>query len=405
VASWPAFVRNVTAPVPLDRHGARPYLLAVALFACANVLLALADTTLLRYGLPWTLVSLLVVVASANLWGVRPALLVLALSALYWILYPLPAAQPRVLSLDLLVMRAAVFVACGAATIWLTFHARHMQRTAERGREVIAALQSMILPESLPEVPGCELSGVYRPAHREEDVGGDFYDFYPIGPGMYGILIGDVMGKGKEAATSTALLRYSVRAFTSIGARPGQIVSQVNNLIDAQGMDFGTATLFFGCLDTNSGSLCYANAGHEPPMLRRADGSEEVLDSTGPILGACSGIAYEERSVVMAQRDALLLMTDGVTEARDGTGRFLNPEGAWKLLHASATAPSAQAALAALDTELMTYIGANSRDDIAMLLLRRTVEAQGPPQDGHVRGMATRPPPSDSTGREIAARA
>jgi len=269
-------------------------------------------------------------------------------------------------------MRTILFVACGTATIYLTHRAQQMQKRAEQKREVVVALQSMILPDTLADAPGYDLCSLYRPARREEEVGGDFYDFYPGENGQYGLLIGDVMGKGKVAAVSTALLRYSVRAFTSMGMRPAQILYQLNSLIETQGLQFETASLFLGCLDTSSGSLSYANAGHEPPLLKRADGEEEILDSTGPILGVGAGIAYEERVVMFSPGDVLLLMTDGVTEARNSEGQFLNPNGIWRLFNLALRTPSLSQALESLDTALTTYIGTRSCDDIAMLLLQRT---------------------------------
>ena len=253
-----------------------------------------------------------------------------------------------------------------------------MHEKAERRREVVVALQSMILPDTLADAPGYDLCSFYRPAHHEEEVGGDFYDFYPCGAGLYGLMIGDVMGKGKEAAASTALLRYSVRAFTSLETSPAQVMCRLNSMIETQGTQFGTATLFLGFLDTVSGSLCYANAGHEPPLLRRADGAEEILGTTGPILGIGFEATYAEDVVILDYRDALLLMTDGVTEARDAQGTFLDSAGTWRLFRAALRAPSAQKALASLDSALAAYIGAGPCDDIAMLLLRRTLDRTDP---------------------------
>ncbi len=240
------------------------------------------------------------------------------------------------------------------------------------------ALQSMILPETLAHAPGYDLSGVYKPARHEEEVGGDFYDFYPLAPGLYGILIGDVMGKGKEAAASTALLRYSVRAFTSTGTRPAQVMRQLNSLLEGQEGRFETASLFVGVLDAVTGTLHYACAGHEPPMLARVDGEEETLDSTGPILGIGLDLPYTEDSITLEPGDALFLMTDGVTEARSERGQFLESAGAWRLLRSALGAPSVQEALTSLDAALTGFIGRASRDDIAMLLLRRESETKPP---------------------------
>ena len=394
-APWTqALAREAARPVfPRLPPGVRPFLLAVLLFGIVSALMYVGNAALLHSGLPWGLVSVLVVVAVANLWGVRPAVLVLALSAIYGVaviprLSPLPSPSSQPPSWPALAVRTAVFLVCGAATIWLTRRAHQMHEKAERRREVVAALQSMILPDTLAAAPGYDLCSLYRPAHHEEEVGGDFYDFYPCGAGLYGLMIGDVMGKGKEAAASTALLRYSVRAFTSTGASPAQVMGRLNSMIETQETRFGTATLFLGLLDPVSGSLCYANAGHEPPLLRRAGGAEEVLGATGPILGIGFEATYEEDVVALDLRDALLLMTDGVTEARNAQGAFLDGAGAWRLLRAALRAPSAQGALASLDSALAAYIGTGPCDDIAMVLLRRTLDRSDPSWNVHADGIA-----------------
>lgn len=373
-----AVKREIAQPVfPKLPTRARPYVLALTLFATACALMYVGNAALLRFGLPWALVSLLLVVAAANLWGVRAAGLVLALSIVYGAaviphLLPLPVSADHIPPDRVLAVRSVLFALCGGATIWLTDRARQMQEKAEYRREVVAALQSMILPDALALVPGYDLCGLYRPARHDDEVGGDFYDFYPAGSGVYGILIGDVMGKGKEAAASTGLLRYSVRAFASTGTPPAKILDQLNSLIDAQGLEFGTASLFVGFLDVRSGLLSYASAGHEAPLLQRADGEGEMLDSTGPILGVGPGITYDEKAVALNAGDALLLMTDGVTEARSEQGQFLDCAGAWRLFRTALRLPTAQKAVAALDMALRDYIGTQRCDDIALLLLRRT---------------------------------
>jgi hypothetical protein len=371
-----AQTRKAVSPGPSARTAPlAPYLLAVFLFAVTSGFMYLGDTFLLPFGFPWALVSLLIVAAVASLWGAGPALLVLVLSALFGdLIVPdlhISYFYGHDLSWHIRLVRMLLFGACGTSVVWLTHRTRLMQASAERRREVVTALQSMILPEKLADAPGYDLFGVYKPARHEEEVGGDFYDFYPIEAGVYGILIGDVMGKGKEAAAFTALLRYSVRAFTSMDLCPAKVLSQLNEMIERQQLQFGTASLFVGVLDARTGLLRYASAGHEPPMLARADGREETLNATGPILGVGLILPYEEQVVRLGLKDSLFMMTDGVTEARSDDGKFLESEGTWRLLRSALSAPSTQEALASLDAALTTFIGRNSRDDIAMLLLQR----------------------------------
>ncbi len=376
-APWrQTLAREAARPVFLRIPQAiRPYLLALLLFIAAGALMSAGDAAAMRYGFSWPLVALLLVAATAGLWGARPAVLILVLSIVYGI-----AAAPRFqspflhtpLTWPMLGVRAVLFTACAAAAVWLIDRVRLMQGRAETRREVVLALQSMHLPTQLAHATGYDLSGLYKPAQEEEEVGGDFYDFYPTGSGQFCLLIGDVMGKGKEAAASTALLRYAVRAFCSAGADPAQIITQLNTLIETQGLSFETASLFVGLLEPHSGSLAYANAGHEPPLLKRADGGEQALAVTGPILGVGLDARYENKSVALETQDSLLLMTDGVTEARNKHGEFLGSAGAWWMLRTALRAPSTQIALASVDRALTDYISGPRCDDIALLLLRRT---------------------------------
>lgn len=387
--SWAKTVaQQLARPIfPALPAAIRPYLFAASLFAAATALLSLGDAAILRFGFSWVLFSLLLIVATANLWGSRAAALVLALSAVYGatVVPHIPPAFSQHPPAWPIFLRTLLFAACGLASIFLTSRARRMQgqaekmqRRAELRQGVVAALRATILPPTLAEAPGYDLSGVYHPLHQEEEVGGDFYDFYPLGNGRYGLLIGDVMGKGKEAAASIALLRYSVRALSSAEASPARVMRQLNCLIETQQVPFETASLFLGFLETGSGWLRYANAGHEPPLLKRADESEEVLNSTGPILGVGLIENYEEATVILARNDALLLVTDGVTEARSEEGEFLDSDGTWLLLRSALRAASSQKSFASnnvltlLDIALTNYIGSNRCDDVAMLLLRRT---------------------------------
>ncbi len=370
--------REAARPVFLRLPSAlRLYLLALTLFLASGTLLFLGLALVPHFGLAWALIALLVIAVTARLWGVRPAALSLVLFTVFGMTAAAPRLSPQTDTLFMQVLRPLLFAGCGAAAVGIISWAQRMQDRAETRREVVQALQSMTLPTALAHAVGYDLSGFCKPAHREEEVGGDFYDFYPAGTGQYCLLIGDVMGHGKEAAASTALLRYSVRAFCSAGASPAEIITRLNTLIETQGLPFETATLFVGLLDPRSGALSYANAGHEPPLLKRSGGEEEVLAPTGPILGVGLEAAYTQKTVTLEASDALLLLTDGVTEARNAQGEFLGSAGAWWMLRAALQAASAQTALEALERGLAEYVGpsrADTRrpDDIALLLLRRT---------------------------------
>jgi serine phosphatase RsbU (regulator of sigma subunit) len=249
----------------------------------------------------------------------------------------------------------------------------------------------MVLPDALASVPGCDIAAHYRPARQEEEVGGDFYDVFPVDAarGCYGLLIGDVVGKGKEAAEHTALLRYTARAFCALGDGPAAALSRLNALLESQASELGSASLFLGLYHADTGTMCYANAGHEPPLLARADGAVEVLGTTGTLLGVVADASYGKATVVLLPGDALLLVTDGVTEARDPDGVFLEDTGSRRLLRASLSAATASAVVKDFAQRLETFMAGRRRDDIAILLLRRLAPVSSPALHGHQVAVTT----------------
>jgi hypothetical protein len=370
--SWTSFSWDITAPVfPQIPASVRPYVLALWLFAVTSGLMYIGDNALLRFGLPWALVSLLVVILSANIWGVGPAFVVLGLSVLFSLL-TVPdrvelTAPNHTDVLRILLVRSVLFVACGVATVWLTFKARRMHDVAQKRRTMLMSLRR---PDSLPKVPGFDLYATYRAVQRDEDGGGDFYDLYPNGSGQYGILIGDIATKGKSTASTIALLRFSVRAFAATGMGPAEVLTRIKELIDTQEAPVTTASLFFGLMDVRTGVLRYANAGHEPPFLKRANGNEEALLQTAPMFGVHGAWKVDEVMVTFGESDALLLLSDGVTEARDKEGFFMNTEGVWRMLRSTHNFSSSRKAIHYMESALINYSAGGKRDDVTLLLIR-----------------------------------
>ena len=379
-----AVAQEVIKPVfPQIPKAVRTYLFATCLAVFTGALMFVDNAAMLRLGFSWGLFSLLVVVAAANLWGTRPAVLTLALSAAYGF-FVVPRIAPPLFppTPHPLMLRTLLFIACGTATLVLTHRARRMKKKADTmetwaktRHAVVMALRETILPTAFANASGYQIAHCYKPLHTDEEVGGDFFDFYALGANRYGLLIGDVMGKGKEAAASIAFLRYSVRALSSVTSCPAALMTQMNHLFEAQGQSCRTTTLFFGVLDTQSGTLSYCSAGHEPPLLQRATGKADLLDSTGPLLGIGLEASYTENTVFLHKDDALLLMTDGITEARNPHGEFLGTEGAGRFLRRAlrdVPAQTPQAVLQTIETALRAYTSSVQNDDIALLLLRRT---------------------------------
>jgi serine phosphatase RsbU (regulator of sigma subunit) len=180
------------------------------------------------------------------------------------------------------------------------------------------ALQIAILPARFPVIPGCAGAGRMLPATT---MGGDFYDYIELRDGRIGLVVGDVSGKGVPAAFFMAVARTNLREIAIHSSGPGECLTRTNQvLLEQNPMDL-FVTLFYGVFDPSSGLLTYANAGHNPPCLRRADGAVELLaGAPGLVLGAMPGITYRDHLVQVRSGDRLVLYTDGVTEAFNPAG-------------------------------------------------------------------------------------
>ena len=191
----------------------------------------------------------------------------------------------------------------------------HTERT-----HIARTLQHSLLPHSLPAVPGIEVAASYHAAGGENEVGGDFYDIYQSEPGVFTLFIGDVAGKGAEAAAVTALARYTLRAASMLDSCPVRNLELLNDAL--LGRDSGTCTAVYGQLRPEPGAaeLNLAIAGHPPPLLQRADGRVEELATRGILLGAVHEPALERRAERLGPGDLVLLYTDGATDVRTPSG-------------------------------------------------------------------------------------
>jgi sigma-B regulation protein RsbU (phosphoserine phosphatase) len=193
-----------------------------------------------------------------------------------------------------------------------------MNRELEIAREV----QERLFPQSFPQLPGVQVAGACRPA---QGVGGDYYDCMITGNGKLGLAIGDVSGKGISAALLMASLRAGLRGQTMQGATNlAQIVTNINSLLYDSSASNRYATFFFAEYDPATCTICYVNAGHNPPLLLRPlpNGSCErhmLADGGGPVVGLMPNAEYVQCQFQMRTGDLLLLYTDGISEAMDPT--------------------------------------------------------------------------------------
>jgi sigma-B regulation protein RsbU (phosphoserine phosphatase) len=177
-----------------------------------------------------------------------------------------------------------------------------------------------ILPLRVPQKPGYDFGARLL---RMSSIGGDFYDFIPLGPDLLGIAIGDVAGHGVPAALIMAVTMAVLRAEGCQGCSPCEALARVNReLLKLSGKQM-FVTLLYGVLDTRSGAFLYTRAGHEPPLLLSPAGASFLEDARGSLLGVFDEPTLVEATIQIEPGSALVLYTDGVVEARNGAGEFL----------------------------------------------------------------------------------
>ncbi len=182
----------------------------------------------------------------------------------------------------------------------------------ERELEVARGIQTSFLPDKFPIEPGWEVAAFYRAARQ---VGGDFYDFFPLDDGRWAMVVADVADKGVPAALFMALSRTLLRAVGTSRREPAESLIRVNELLLRDTRSDLFVTIWYGLWDPTTGRIHYCSAGHNPPLLVRADGSSEQLHSRGIALGVMPSIKLAENEVFLKPGDMLIAYTDGVTEA------------------------------------------------------------------------------------------
>ena len=245
-------------------------------------------------------------------------------------------------------------------------------RLRQRERRIADALQAALQPAIPAHVPGLALGAFSKPALDEARVGGDFYDVFALDKELYAVVVGDVSGKGLAAAAQLATVRNMLRGVLYQYRAPATALTGLNTIVTSHDLIQGFVTLFAGLYDARTGEIVYASCGHEPGLLHRASGGEaDRLEPTGPPLGIWENAAYTEGRVLLSPGDALLLHTDGLSEAGPTRLDLLGTEGLIRALRAHAGEPDAQAAAARIVAEADAYAQGVFRDDVCALLLRR----------------------------------
>ena len=237
----------------------------------------------------------------------------------------------------------------------------------EQELEVAKLIQQNFLPKQLPELPGWQVAAYYRPAR---EVGGDFYDVIPLPDGQVGFVVGDVTDKGVPAALVMAATRSVLRASAQRLVEPGEVLERVNEHLCPDMPEKMFVTCLYGVLTPETGHFRFANAGHDLPYVKTAEGSEE-LRARGMPLGLMPGMAYEEKETVLQPGDSVLLHSDGVVEAHDPDGAMF---GFPRLKQCVADYPGGGELIDRVLADLLAHTGADAEqeDDITMVVLQRS---------------------------------
>jgi predicted ester cyclase len=240
----------------------------------------------------------------------------------------------------------------------------------EQELRVAQRIQQASLPEEVPTLEGWQISPYYQPAR---EVGGDFYDFHFLSEGRLGVVVGDATGKGVPAAlvmaTTCGMLQLAAQALDS--SSPGEVLERVNEALLARIPTSMFVTCFYAILDPKSGSLTYANAGHDLPYVRRGGGDCEELRARGMPLGLMPGMSYEEREIELDAGEAALFYSDGLVEAHDPEGEMFG----FPRLRALVAEHGEERSLGDfLMEELYSFVreGWEQEDDITLLTLERS---------------------------------
>jgi sigma-B regulation protein RsbU (phosphoserine phosphatase) len=245
--------------------------------------------------------------------------------------------------------------------------------TAEKERvekelEIARGIQQSFLPEAPPVVEGIDLAAMNLPA---KEVGGDFYDFIPVGANKWGLVIADVSGKGVPAALFMALSRTLVRANVSDAVTASEAIRKTNDLIAENDRSNMFVTLFYGVLDPIKRTLTYVSAGHNPPiMLRRGGNDLFMLKARGVALGVVPDIGLEEKEINLDSGDVVVLYTDGVTEAINEREEQFGQERVIAIAEQNRNLSSSEIMQRIKDSVIEFSQGQPQFDDITLMILK-----------------------------------
>ena len=253
---------------------------------------------------------------------------------------------------------------------------RELLRAKERAEQSEAralllarTLQRSLMPPTPPDVEGLELSAVYRPAGAGDEIGGDFYDVFQLGVDDWVVAIGDVQGKGVQAAVVTLLARHTIRAAAVQHPEPSQVLATLNHVLVVQGVDrFCTVAVARLRRDpTGEWRAVLGLGGHPLPILKRADAASGPVGRPGSLIGFYDEVDVTDTELLLDSGDSLVLYTDGVTEGRRGDSWFGEARLTDSIDRGAATAHDLAEGIL---EDVLAFQGGLPRDDIAVVALR-----------------------------------
>ena len=250
-----------------------------------------------------------------------------------------------------------------AAQLSLTLRNVH---AFQREHEIAETFQKALLVEP-PLLAGAEIGVKYQAAARAARVGGDFYDILQLSPGRVLIAVGDVCGRGLQAAVETALLRYTLRAYAQESS-PGEALSRLNSALLAQDPELPFATIVLACLDVRRRNLEYAVAGHPRPIVLAGRRRFAIAQAGGFPISMFAGETYTTNRCVLPEAATIILYTDGLTEARRG-GHMLGERGLRETVRRHLDEPAQQLAESLLG-RAARYAGGTPDDDMAVVVVK-----------------------------------
>ena len=249
-----------------------------------------------------------------------------------------------------------------------------MEKVAARDEiEIARQVQLALLPRTHPQPGGWSLWSFMQPAN---DVGADLVDYIELPGGRLGVVLGDVAGKGLGAALLTAKLQATLRALSLDCRSLSDLGAQLNSILHRDGIDNRFATMFYCEIDTATGRLRYLNAGHNPPFVLRAS-AIETLEASAIPLGMMAGTIYKEGDLLLQPGDALVVYSDGLTEARNAADEEFGAERLRALLPRLRGLAAEQAARLLIDEVTAFLGGERPHDDLSLVVLARPGAAAG----------------------------